>query len=170
MLSCGGTQIDPVSGKDVVWNDNTPFDVSVKGGGGWASGGGISKVFPVPDYQSHANVPVCLVSGQPGRGVPDIAMNARNYLVRVDSSEVRSGGTSAVAPLMAALVAQTQPGEGKERRLPEPLPVRECGERRGRRCHGWDEYHHEYLAGVQRRSGLERLYRVRYTRWDCDPQ
>ena len=113
VLSCGGTQIDPVSGKDVVWNDNTPFDVSVKGGGGWASGGGISKIFPVPDYQSNAKVPVCLVSGQPGRGVPDIAMSAKNYLVRVDSSEVRSGGTSAVAPLMAALIARLNQAKGK---------------------------------------------------------
>ena len=56
VLSCGGTQIDPVSGKDVVWNDNTPFDVNVKGGGGWASGGGISEIFLVPDYQSDAKV------------------------------------------------------------------------------------------------------------------
>lgn len=113
VLSCGGTQIDPVSGKDVVWNDNTPFDVNSHGGGGWATGGGISKVFPVPDYQSTANVPVSLDGGQPGRGVPDIAMSARNYLVRVDSSEVRSGGTSAVAPLMAALIARLNQAKGK---------------------------------------------------------
>jgi len=113
VLSCGGTQIDPASGKDVVWNDNTPFDATVHGGGGWASGGGISKLFPVPDYQSAANVPVSLDGGQPGRGVPDIAMSARNYRVRVDSSEVRSGGTSAVAPLMAALIARLNQAKGK---------------------------------------------------------
>ena len=113
VLSCGGTQIDPVSGKDVVWNDNTPFDVTLHGGGGWASGGGISKIFSVPDYQSTANVPLSLDGGQPGRGIPDIAMNARNYRVRVNSSEVRSGGTSAVAPLMAALVARLNQAKGK---------------------------------------------------------
>jgi kumamolisin len=39
VLGCGGTQI--VSGEDVVWNDGTPFDVNVQGGGGWASGGGV---------------------------------------------------------------------------------------------------------------------------------
>jgi kumamolisin len=33
--------------------------------------------------------------------------------VRVDSSEVRSGGTSAVAPLMAALIARLNQAKGK---------------------------------------------------------
>jgi len=102
VLSCGGTQID--SGTDVVWNDGTPFETSVPGGGGWATGGGISVIFPVPAYQANANLPVSLDTGKPGRGVPDIAMSATNYFTRVDSSEGASGGTSAVAPLMAALV------------------------------------------------------------------
>jgi kumamolisin len=104
VLACGGTQIDN-NGNDVVWNDGTPFDKSVPGGGGWASGGGISEVIAVPSYQSNANLPVSIDSGKPGRGVPDIAMSATNYYTRVDSSEGASGGTSAVAPLMSALVA-----------------------------------------------------------------
>jgi kumamolisin len=103
VLSCGGTQVD--NGKDVVWNDGTPFDQSVPGGGGWASGGGISVVFPVPSYQTNAKLPVSIDTGKAGRGVPDIAMSATNYFTRVDGSEGASGGTSAVAPLMAALVA-----------------------------------------------------------------
>jgi kumamolisin len=103
VLGCGGTQID--GGNDVVWNDGTPFDASVPGGGGWASGGGISEVFAVPSYQTNANLPLSIASGNPGRGVPDIAMSATNYFTRVDRSEGASGGTSAVAPLMAALVA-----------------------------------------------------------------
>lgn len=53
VLGCGGTQI--TQGKDVVWNDGTPFDVTVRGGGGWATGGGISVVFPVPSYQTGAS-------------------------------------------------------------------------------------------------------------------
>jgi kumamolisin len=104
VLGCGGTQID-ANGSDVVWNDGTAFDKSVPGGGGWASGGGVSEVFDVPTYQAAANLPLSLDSGKPGRGVPDIAMSATNYFTRVDSSEGASGGTSAVAPLMAALVA-----------------------------------------------------------------
>jgi kumamolisin len=103
VLGCGGTQID--GGKDVVWNDGTPFDVTVLGGGGWATGGGISVRFPVPDYQAAANLPKSLVTGKSGRGVPDIAMSATNYFTRVDTMEGAGGGTSAVAPLMSALVA-----------------------------------------------------------------
>jgi kumamolisin len=104
VLGCGGTQIN-AKNQDVVWNDGTPFDVNVAGGGGWASGGGVSEIFAVPSYQANAKIPVSIDNGKPGRGVPDIAMSATNYFTRVDSSEGASGGTSAVAPLMSALVA-----------------------------------------------------------------
>jgi kumamolisin len=111
VLACGGTQIS--SGNDVVWNDDTPFDVNMQGGGGWATGGGISEVFKLPSYQTDANVPVSLDNGKPGRGIPDIAMSATNYFTRVDTSEGASGGTSAVAPLMAALIARLNQAKGK---------------------------------------------------------
>ena len=111
VLGCGGTQID--NNKDVVWNDGTPFDVNTPGGGGWASGGGVSEVFALPSYQSSAKVPVSIDSGKPGRGVPDIAMSATNYFTRVDRAEGASGGTSAVAPLMAALVARLNQAKQK---------------------------------------------------------
>jgi kumamolisin len=104
VLACGGTQID--SNIDVAWNDGTPFDMNVDGGGGWASGGGISEIFSIPSYQSTTKLPVSLDNGKPGRGVPDVAMSATNYFTRVDNYEGPSGGTSAVAPLMAALVAR----------------------------------------------------------------
>jgi kumamolisin len=104
VLSCGGTQIDSQS-NEVVWNDGTPFDVNVQGGGGWASGGGISKRFALPTYQQNANIPVSIDTGQSGRGIPDIAMSATNYFTRVDTLESASGGTSAVAPFMAGLIA-----------------------------------------------------------------
>lgn len=105
VLGCGGTQID--GGKDVVWNDGTPFNVNAAGGGGWASGGGISQVFAVPAYQQSLKMPPSVMpGGKAGRGVPDIAMSATNYFTRVDRSEGASGGTSAVAPLMAGLVAR----------------------------------------------------------------
>jgi kumamolisin len=111
VLACGGTQIQ--DGQDVVWNDGTPFDKSTPGGGGWTSGGGISVVFPVPDYQEAANLPVSIDTNKAGRGVPDIAMSATNYFTRVDRSEGASGGTSAVAPLMAALVARLNQAKAK---------------------------------------------------------
>jgi kumamolisin len=111
VLACGGTQID--SGTDVVWNDDTPFNVNTQGGGGWATGGGISEIFKVPSYQANANLPVSIDNGQAGRGIPDIAMSATNYFTRVDTAEGASGGTSAVAPLMAALVARLNQAKGK---------------------------------------------------------
>lgn len=103
VLSCGGTQID-ATGEDVVWNDGTPF-AQVPGGGGWASGGGISQMVALPSYQKKAKIPKSIVNGKVGRGVPDIAMSATDYFTRVQGREEPSGGTSAVAPLMAALVA-----------------------------------------------------------------
>lgn len=101
VLACGGTQIE--HGVDVVWNDGTPFG-NVAGGGGWAGGGGISQTVAVPDYQKGLTMPPALAGGKPGRGVPDIAMSATNYFTRVQGQDSPSGGTSAVAPLMAALV------------------------------------------------------------------
>jgi kumamolisin len=62
-------------------------------------------LFPVPSYQANANCPVSIATGKPGRGVPDIAMSATDYFTRVDGSEGAAGGTSAVTPLMAALIA-----------------------------------------------------------------
>jgi kumamolisin len=111
VTACGGTQIN--GSEDVVWNDGTPFDLNVDGGGGWASGGGISEIFALPSYQENARVPVSIDNGRPGRGVPDIAMSATNYFTRVDNDESASGGTSAVAPLMAALVARLNQAKGK---------------------------------------------------------
>jgi kumamolisin len=111
VLACGGTQID--QGKDVVWNDGTPFDQNTPGGGGWASGGGISELFGVPAYQKDAKLPVSIDTGKYGRGVPDVAMSATNYFTRVDRSEGASGGTSAVAPLMAALVTRLNQAKKK---------------------------------------------------------
>ena len=120
VLGCGGTQIDD-QGNDVAWNDGTRFDVNVPGGGGWAGGGGISEIFAVPDYQKNANLPISIATGKPGRGVPDIAMSATNYFLRVDTSEGASGGTSAVAPLMAALVAQLNQARQKNVGFLNPL-------------------------------------------------
>src|SRR6267154_5518484 len=49
-----------------------------------------------------------------GRGVPDIAMSATGYFTRVDTTEsATGGGTSAVAPLMAALVARLNQAKKK---------------------------------------------------------
>jgi kumamolisin len=103
VLGCGGTRITVKNGAitdEVVWNDG------VSGG---SSGGGVSVLFPVPSYQSTANVPVNASTGQSGRGVPDVSADASpatGYMVRLNGGQVIPiGGTSAVAPLLAGLVA-----------------------------------------------------------------
>jgi hypothetical protein len=103
VLGCGGTQIE--NGQDVVWNDGTALSAR-HGNGGWATGGGVSTMFDLPPYQQDLTPgPVSIVTNKKGRGVPDIAMSATNYFLRVQGTEMASGGTSAVAPLMASLVA-----------------------------------------------------------------
>ena len=73
-LACGGTQID--AGRDVTWNDGTAFNKRVRGGDGWASTGGISPNFRVPDYQKNIRMDRSLAVEWPGppdksgRGVP----------------------------------------------------------------------------------------------------
>jgi kumamolisin len=110
-LACGGTSLhaDPSSGvitSETVWNDGT---------GGGATGGGVSVTFPRPTWQATAGVPVS-PAATPGRGVPDVAGNAdpaTGYQVLVDGQSAVIGGTSAVAPLLAALTARLAQAAGK---------------------------------------------------------
>jgi len=102
-LACGGTSLVIEGGRiarETVWND---------GAEGGATGGGISVEFSKPTYQDGVQVRVNAESQQPGRGVPDVAGDAdpeTGYQVRVDGSDGVIGGTSAVAPLWAALIAR----------------------------------------------------------------
>ncbi|RFU44863.1 protease pro-enzyme activation domain-containing protein [Paraburkholderia sp. DHOC27] len=111
VLACGGTKLT-ASGQtiasEVVWNDGK------EGGSG---GGGVSAAFPVPSWQqglsstSSKGVKTALK----GRGVPDVAGNASpetGYEVLIDGSQTVVGGTSAVAPLWAALIARINAAKG----------------------------------------------------------
>jgi kumamolisin len=75
-----------------------------------ATGGGVSVQFPLPSYQNAADVPDSAnPGGTKGRGVPDVAGDAdpnTGYTIRVDGDTTVIGGTSAVAPLWAALIAR----------------------------------------------------------------
>jgi len=112
VLACGGTFLQG-SGSTIanesVWND-------LQQGGG-ATGGGISAVFPVPSFQQSVTLPQPVNAGAgPGRGVPDIAGDAdprSGYLIQVDGQQGVIGGTSAVAPLWAGLIALLNQGLGK---------------------------------------------------------
>jgi kumamolisin len=107
-LACGGTTLqlsgsatDPTIVSEVVWNEQSA--------GEGATGGGVSAQFPVPTYQASAAVPPSAnPGGLAGRGVPDVAGDAdpeTGYKVRVDGADLVIGGTSAVAPLWAGLIA-----------------------------------------------------------------
>jgi len=99
VLACGGTTLESANGaitSETVWND---------GAQGGSTGGGFSTVFARPTYQSElaASYP-----GQTGRGVPDVAGDAdpeTGYSILVDGQQEVIGGTSAVAPLWAGLIA-----------------------------------------------------------------
>ena len=104
VLACGGTKLLASSAtkisSEVVWNEGATTS---------ATGGGVSGFFPLPAWQSKAGVPVAAgAGGKAGRGVPDVAGDAdpsTGYEVRVDGENMVIGGTSAVAPLWAGLVA-----------------------------------------------------------------
>jgi kumamolisin len=105
-LACGGTSLQ-VSGnsivKEVVWND---------GANGGATGGGVSSFFPVPPWQEGLKTNLGVLKN---RGVPDVSGDAdpaSGYDIRVDGSMGVFGGTSAVAPLWAALVARINSTKG----------------------------------------------------------
>jgi kumamolisin len=101
VLACGGTKIESEGETivaEVTWHEPT----------GGATGGGVSRFFAMPAYQHGAGVPKQVDTHQAGRGVPDVAGDAdpqTGYRVRVDGEDMVIGGTSAVAPLYAALIA-----------------------------------------------------------------
>jgi kumamolisin len=108
VLACGGTTLEGSNGtitSETVWNDQS----------GGATGGGVSGTFALPTWQSSAGVPKP-TSSTGGRGVPDVAGNAdpaTGYTIRVDGQTMVIGGTSAVAPLWAGLIALANQQNGK---------------------------------------------------------
>ncbi|MBS2965488.1 S8/S53 family peptidase [Actinocrinis puniceicyclus] len=105
VLGCGGTRLlldgSGAIAREIVWND---------GSGGGATGGGVSTSYPMPSWQTGAGVPAH------GRGVPDVAGNAdpqTGYQIYVDGQSGVVGGTSAVAPLWAALVCRLAQRAGR---------------------------------------------------------
>jgi subtilase family serine protease len=121
VLACGGTQLigdlnTNTITSEVVWNELANNE--------GAGGGGVSDVFPVPSWQANVGVPPIAGSTSTGRGVPDVAGNAdpvTGYLVVVDGQQQAIGGTSAVAPLWAGLIARLAQATGKKFGLLQPL-------------------------------------------------
>jgi kumamolisin len=110
VTACGGTRIQSSPPKEDTWNDDS-YDP------GWATGGGISDVWPLPSWQQGKGVPPSINDGGIRRGIPDIAGNASifsGYNLVINGVQVGPvGGTSAVAPLYAGLVALLNANLGK---------------------------------------------------------
>jgi kumamolisin len=112
VLACGATRLQARGEAivaETVWNTHD----------GWATGGGVSEIFALPAYQKGAGVPKSAnKGGKAGRGVPDVAGNGDSetgYRILVDGVQQVVGGTSAVAPLWAGLIARLN--QAKKTRL-----------------------------------------------------
>jgi kumamolisin len=106
VLGCGGTKL--TSSSEVVWNET-----AINEG---ATGGGVSDLFGLPSWQANAHVPPSVNDKHAGRGVPDVAGDAdpaTGYQILVDGQQGTIGGTSAVAPLWAGLLALVNQKRGK---------------------------------------------------------
>ncbi len=111
VLACGGTSLrgsGTTISSESVWND---------GAQGGASGGGISAAFALPSWQDGLGVAATAGGSQPltMRGVPDVSGDAdpeTGYDVRIDGTNTVIGGTSAVAPLWAGLIARINAAKG----------------------------------------------------------
>ncbi|MGA7537384.1 MAG: S53 family peptidase [Steroidobacteraceae bacterium] len=113
-LACGGTSLQ-ASGtaivKEVVWNDGDAAS--------GAGGGGVSTVFALPAWQQGLETSDAQGkrSALTRRGVPDVAADAdpqTGYEVLVDGTSAVIGGTSAVAPLWAGLIARINALAGRQ--------------------------------------------------------
>jgi kumamolisin len=120
VTACGGTHIQAVGStvlSETVWND---------GPNGGAGGGGISAFFATPAWQMGLAATNAAGTSAPlqKRGVPDIAGDAdpmSGYRVRVDGQSLVIGGTSAVAPLWAGLVALINQSKGRPCGMINPM-------------------------------------------------
>lgn len=116
VLACGGTQL-MLNGDDhleVVWNNS-----AIKRP---ATGGGVSDLFELPEWQAiHSiDIPSANDNKRKGRVIPDVAALAAGgaWQMVEDGKTTVAGGTSAVAPLYASLVAlcnQRRGSIGKDR-------------------------------------------------------
>jgi kumamolisin len=121
VLSVGGTMLTGTPPAEVVWWA-APGDRSQDGGG--SSGGGVSTLFPRPAWQT-VDVESLNAGSIDGRVVPDVAALAGQpyYDLFIGGQDSPGGGTSAAAPLWAALLARICAGlpDPSQRRFLTPL-------------------------------------------------
>jgi kumamolisin len=112
VLSVGGTSLNKKTGAEVVWKEGD----GLRADGGGSGGGGVSSVFPRPSYQQNINISSVNPGMINGRVIPDVCANAAGqtgYFTVANGQAGIVGGTSAAAPLWAALIARINAALGK---------------------------------------------------------
>ena len=123
VLAVGSTSLAAAGStirSEAAWND---------GPDGGATGGGVSDVFALPDWQSNAGVPA-RKDGSLGRGIVDVAAAGdprSGYTIRVDGTWVVVGGSGAAASLWTGLVALLNQGLAHNLGYLNPRLYREIG-------------------------------------------
>ncbi|GGY11918.1 S53 family peptidase [Paludibacterium paludis] len=107
VLAVGGTRLARRDGgfEETAWMEG----IGLRQRGGGCTGGGVSRLFACPPWQQDVAVESVNPGAGTGRCVPDVAANASldtGYFIVVDGKRGISGGTSAAAPVWAALVAR----------------------------------------------------------------
>jgi len=125
VLAVGGTTIPPTPGTklDICWKEGD----GLRADGGGSTGGGMSAVFPRPNWQEGITIKSVNPGAIVGRCIPDIAANAdwnaSPYLLVVDGGVQPNGGTSAATPLWAALIALINGARGPGKRIGYLTPL-----------------------------------------------
>jgi hypothetical protein len=116
VLSVGGTRLvaqgDTIVSEE-VWNNGVS-----------ATGGGVSSLFPTPDWQKQVDLPGL------GRGVPDVVAHAdpaQGYRIVIRGKVSVIGGTSAAAALWAGLIAIINQGVGQNLGYINPILYQKIG-------------------------------------------
>ena len=113
VLSCGATVIADANPQEAAWE---------------RTGGGFSERFDVPPWQGDAGNSAAGYGVRAGRGVPDVAaQQSPGYYVVMDAVELAMGGTSAVAPMWAAMTARINQHLGVPAGFFAPLLYRAVG-------------------------------------------
>jgi len=134
VLAVGGTDLRVPQGRAVerAWKDGDGRR-PVIGGTGGSGGGGVSSHFPRPDFQREITIESINPGAIVGRVLPDVAAHAQTdsrttgYFQVTDGRGFLDGGTSASAPLWAALIglvnAELQKQKGVNARAGYLTPV-----------------------------------------------
>ncbi|HXO29891.1 MAG TPA: S53 family peptidase [Thermoanaerobaculia bacterium] len=124
---------------EVAWNESATVPA---GSGLWSSGGGASKVYAKPSWQSGPGVPA-----DRKRDVPDVALSAAahdGYVIVHGTNLYAIAGTSAAAPAFAGLMALVDQAKGSRQGNVNPILYQLAANQYGA---GGPQVFHDITAG-----------------------